>query len=125
MKADNSNDIQIRSEKEYNRIVNFIERFNIMNHNEAWGSGTIIAIEDGRPVYDFLVAENGKETVGWCIRFDKQETHIYVRPPYRKKGIGRKLLTEMASRYSVCKVVPWDNRSEAFFKKNQHLNLIF
>jgi len=125
MKADNSNDIQIRSEKEYNRIVNLIERFNIMNHNEAWGSGTIVAIEDGRVVYDFLVAEQGNETVGWCIRFDKKETHIYVRPPYRKKGIGTKLLTEMASRYSVSKVVPWDNRSEAFFTKNQHLNLVF
>lgn len=46
----------------------------------------------------------------------RQEVQMYVRPEFRRKGLGRSLYREALRIWGVFSVCPWDETSNGFFK---------
>src|SRR5215218_10925112 len=77
-------------------------------------SHEVVATEDSllewlfgdRPVAEVLLAENGREAAGFALFFHNFSTFLgkpgiyledlYVRPPFRRSGIGKSMLTHLA-----------------------------
>lgn len=87
-----------------------------------------------------VIASTEDEMLGWLL-FSREDSsccmtykfrseqgvlvQVYTRPDLRKNGVARKLMLKarrLAGNKHLC-VVPWDDNSERFFKKNRDLKL--
>jgi len=104
-------------------------------------SHEVVATEDSllewlfgdRPVAEVLLAEHGREAAGFALFFHNFSTFLgkpgiyledlYVRPPFRRSGIGKSMLTHLArlARERGCgrlewSVLDWNEPSIKFYE---------
>lgn len=83
--------------------------------------------------YLVMLRHELKFLIGWSLIYpkfsilDKAVSYMcFVRPLFRKKGLGRKLFEETMSKFNQDKqivVYGWDDRSKEFYSKLQAENL--
>ena len=65
-------------------------------------------------MFDFYLSRNTTDSI---------RTYIYIKPCFRRQGYGTKLLDrarlEAKNIGRIIRVCPFDDRSEAFFRKNK------
>ena len=83
-----------------------------------------------RGSYTTIVLYDKEELIGWVMfdfylsrnTIDTIRTYIYVKPCFRRQGYGTELLNkakrEAKKINRIIRVCPHDNRSKAFFRKN-------
>ena len=66
-----------------------------------------------------IVREDDGTLVGWALTWERDGEHwanFFVPPPFRRRGIGRKLADSVIRRYEVVNVSAWNRTSERFFE---------
>jgi len=76
-------------------------------------------IKDGTAL---LVRTVEGELAGWALVFndrwyDGPVAHFYVKPKFRRNGIGRRLAEAVGRRVPECGVLPWNDASHRFFDR--------
>jgi GNAT superfamily N-acetyltransferase len=94
-------------------------------HNGRAGQihGILCDVLDGKPHPHILTAvQHEKRWVG-CITFNRKTRviHVFVDSAYRRKGVGRKLISALLERLGLTpgklKAIPDDDGAELFFDK--------
>lgn len=70
----------------------------------------------GQIAYDpdtFVMIDRG-EVIGWALVSKRGWAMFYVRPEYRREGVGRRLATRIRKHYEPT-VDAWDDASQGFF----------
>ena len=61
----------------------------------------------------------GRRCAGWALTWEvswgRMKTYFYVRPEFRRQGVGTKLHHAVRAQFGPVQVVPWDTRSREFF----------
>ena len=60
----------------------------------------------------FVMLDRG-EVIGWAL-INNDWAMFYVRPEYRREGVGRRLADRIRKHYTP-RVDPWDDASQGFF----------
>lgn len=99
------------------RIKRIVRKYNLQTEGRS-SSGTMDDIYYYKKKIDSgFVAYNNRKIQGWAISF-KENSHIYVLPKYRRKGIGTKIYQEVVLNNPETYFEPWDEVSDKFFEKN-------
>jgi len=69
-----------------------------------------------------ITCKYNNKVIAWALIYNKNKIMVYVKPEFRKKGIGKKLLTKCQSylkkhKEEKCLVAPWNNVSDSFYNK--------
>ena len=98
-------------------------------HEDSGMSISIRNIENQRwPDVPIIMVKNRGEIIGWCLlneipRFwmnfntKKPEFQMFIAVDQRRRGYGTALLAKAAEVWGNFCVCPWDEGSEAFFRK--------
>lgn len=99
-----------------------IEEYNIGREHfpEHWRnwSGSMILLDDGEKIQDGFIAKTKHgDVAGWTVLFENEQCHIYIRPEYRKIGLGAKLIEKMVKKHPRAIYCPWNSYTKNFFLK--------
>ena len=72
-----------------------------------------------------IICKYNKEIIGWSCIFDGNKVMLFIKPEFRRKGIGKRLLQRAESYlrkndYQNVKVAAWNNTSSLFYKKTKY-----
>lgn len=120
----NENPIIVSLSKTMSEMVLEIKKNNL-NTEDGGGSDSLDRVDfHKQDVEGFVARENGR-AVGWCAYFSTDNcVQLYVRPEFRRKGIGSRMLRKAKRKYGKVTVFPWNHRSRVFFERFRGMNII-
>lgn len=86
-----------------------------LSTEEGGYSGSVFSIQSCSAAEGLVLLMDNK-LAGWLVYFPKSNaSHVYVRKDLRRQGLGTRLIRNIEKKYTP-RVIPWDSRSEGFFK---------
>src|SRR5215217_5875687 len=100
------------------RVAEIIREMNLGHDYGDHSSGSENRLNYGDKLKGgFVLIEAGKK-IGWGAAWEDGEFHLYLKPEYRKLGIGKKLCMRAVKHFPTHSFCPWNYRLRQYFKKH-------